>query len=123
MMKRQQNSSMAHRSANNVIRIGGARRMRRNARFLRKHPLCKRCDAKKPKRYTPAVEVDHIIPLTKGGTEDESNLQGLCKDCHEEKTNEDFNRKSWPSVGADGWPADRRDARMMRRNTSSQDDE
>lgn len=33
-----------------------------------------------------AEVVDHITPLTAGGTNDESNLQALCKQCHDRKT-------------------------------------
>ena len=29
---------------------------------------------------------DHIVPLTEGGTEDDSNIQPLCDDCHTRKT-------------------------------------
>lgn len=46
--------------------------------FLREHPLCA-CGA-------PATEVDHIVPLARGGTNEESNLQALCKACHSAKT-------------------------------------
>ena len=47
---------------------------------LREHPLCASCEA-------PAVEVDHIVPLSKGGTMyDQANLQGLCKRCHAAKS-------------------------------------
>lgn len=38
---------------------------------------------------TPADEVDHVVPLFKGGTNDESNLQPLCRPCHVDKTTAD----------------------------------
>ncbi|QBP75394.1 HNH endonuclease [Herbaspirillum huttiense] len=37
-------------------------------------------------RQTIAVEVDHKTPLWRGGSNEQSNLQGLCKDHHDEKT-------------------------------------
>lgn len=46
---------------------------------LHRNPLCKSCGA-------PAKEVDHIIPLKDGGTNQMSNLQALCKSCHSRKT-------------------------------------
>jgi hypothetical protein len=33
-----------------------------------------------------SYEVDHIIPLYKGGSNDESNLIALCRNCHGKKT-------------------------------------
>ena len=29
-----------------------------------------------------ASEVDHIVPIAEGGTDDPSNLRSLCHDCH-----------------------------------------
>lgn len=41
-------------------------------------------------KRTPALEVDHIIPLYQGGSNCVDNLQGLCPTCHGEKTMHDF---------------------------------
>jgi len=35
-------------------------------------------------------EVDHVVPLCRGGTNDTSNLQALCVECHSAKTREDL---------------------------------
>lgn len=32
------------------------------------------------------IETDHIVPLHKGGTDDWSNLQSLCHECHARKS-------------------------------------
>jgi len=37
-----------------------------------------------------ALHRDHILPKFKGGTDDPSNIQLLCANCHEDKTREDF---------------------------------
>jgi len=34
----------------------------------------------------PMPTVDHVIPKFKGGTNNDSNLQLLCRDCHRIKT-------------------------------------
>ena len=46
--------------------------------------LCVAC--KQAGRLTPATDVDHIISKAKGGTDDPSNLQSLCRSCHQTKT-------------------------------------
>lgn len=51
-----------------------------------------------------ARQVDHIIPLHKGGTDDLDNLEGLCLTCHERKTARDMGHKVKVTFGADGWP-------------------
>ena len=37
-------------------------------------------------RYIQARAVDHITPKAQGGTDDMSNLQSLCNECHAVKT-------------------------------------
>lgn len=59
-------------------------------RHISQHPLCEVC--KKNGRLTPAEEVHNIVPLSRGGTHDESNLMSLCKPCHSEITAKDGDR-------------------------------
>jgi 5-methylcytosine-specific restriction protein A len=47
-------------------------------------PLCRHCLSVGKVRAT--VEVDHIVPLARGGGDARANLQGLCFDCHSRKT-------------------------------------
>jgi len=37
-----------------------------------------------------ADHIDHIVPLFKGGDDNENNYQSLCVECHRIKTNEDL---------------------------------
>lgn len=66
-----------------VERIRGRKLQGRNARILDHEPLCRICKA--AGRIAAATEVDHIVALCNGGTEDESNLQPTCKKCNELK--------------------------------------
>ncbi len=50
-------------------------------RYVRSHPYCEKCFEEG--RMTPVEEVHHIVPLSKGGTHDDSNLMSLCHSCHE----------------------------------------
>ena len=72
---------------------------------LTEQPLCVLClDAG---RLEPAVEVDHRVPLSKGGDDTTDNMQGLCKACHDIKTAGDLNRKP-KGCDPDGLPMDPR---------------
>ena len=44
---------------------------------------CNKCKCKLKEGH---YDIDHIKPLAKGGTNEDSNLQPLCKMCHNEKT-------------------------------------
>jgi 5-methylcytosine-specific restriction protein A len=73
-------------------------------RWFRIHPLCVHCRDKG--RATFATELDHIVPLHKGGLDDDTNRQGLCRRCHAAKTRID---RAWgPARGCDanGLPID-----------------
>lgn len=52
---------------------------KQRARILRRHPTCRHCGA-------PSTEADHIVPVAQGGTNDDTNGQGLCHPCHTAKT-------------------------------------
>ena len=55
-------------------------------RYISQHPLCEEC--LKAGKLTPATEVHHILPLSRGGTHEEKNLMALCKPCHSRITAE-----------------------------------
>jgi 5-methylcytosine-specific restriction protein A len=75
------------------------------ARILtRDKHLCQAC--KRKGRLTAANQVDHIKPKAKGGTDDEQNLQSLCKPCHDAKSVVDAGGRARVEIGADGWPVE-----------------
>lgn len=85
-------------------RIRGRALQRLRARLLADNPLCVLC--RKQGRVTPATEIDHVVALTNGGTNDDDNLQGLCAACHEIKTLADLGQRPRVTTGIDGWPVD-----------------
>lgn len=65
-------------------------RRKRDAVMRRDKGLCQPC--LKNNRVTPASQVDHIIPKAEGGTDADSNLQAICKACHDVKTQAEAKR-------------------------------
>jgi 5-methylcytosine-specific restriction protein A len=44
--------------------------------------------------YRPSlVDIDHVLPLSLGGEDVDSNVQPLCKTCHKAKTAVDFGKR------------------------------
>ena len=85
-----------------VKRITGRTLQTLRARLFYDHPLCVLCEAKGV--LSLSRELDHIIPLFKGGTNDDSNCQAICLDCHKAKTVIDMGYRPRVTIGADGWP-------------------
>lgn len=56
-------------------------RRKRDEIFKRDLYTCQVC-----KRIGGDLELDHIVNVAKGGSEDDSNLQTICKTCHAPKT-------------------------------------
>ena len=84
-------------------RIRGRRWMAiRNRIFIRDCGLCQECQ--RNGRITPGTQVDHIVALANGGSNDDSNMELLCADCHDRKTNADLGYQPRVITGLDGWP-------------------
>lgn len=49
---------------------------------------------------TEELDVDHVVPLSEGGSSEPENLQTLCHDCHEWKTGRPIPDAHRPEAGA-----------------------
>lgn len=67
-----------------VKRTTGRKLQAQRAALFTREPLCRQC--RKEGRATPATVRDHIRNLADGGTDDDTNIQPLCHDCHDAKT-------------------------------------
>jgi 5-methylcytosine-specific restriction protein A len=94
-------------------RLEGRQKTERNRRVKKRQPLCAMClsghcahrdDGEQCVRA--GTQVDHIVAIDNGGTEQSSNLQVLCDPCHAIKTTSDLGHKPRQTVGADGWPVE-----------------
>ena len=84
-------------------RIRGRRWMTIRERiFQRDCGLCQTCQ--RNGRLTPGTQIDHIVALTNDGSNDDDNLEVICDDCHDIKTNADLGYKPLVTTGLDGWP-------------------
>lgn len=56
------------------------RNWRRQKHYRQVNLACANCGCVGP------LETDHVVPLHRGGKDEWSNLQSLCKECHAAKT-------------------------------------
>lgn len=66
----------------------GAAHARQRRLVLAEEPSCRLCGA-------PSNEVDHIEPKCRGGSDERSNLQALCRGCHLTKSGREANHQRW----------------------------
>ena len=87
------------KKASDHERTRGRKWMRLREMVLIEEPMCMLCGQR------PSTQVDHKIPICKGGTDERDNLQGTCFECHEAKTRDDLGIKHVPrKIGLDGYP-------------------
>ena len=80
MRKRKQTRKRVHRTELERLKIA-----------KRQQWLCagSECPAATRGEELEEYDIDHIIPLSLGGTEDHNNLQALCPVCHRKKTDQE----------------------------------
>ena len=86
---------------------GRAGQAQRRRRLARTNGLCELCEA--AGRVEQAIVVDHIKPLARGGSDEDSNTRNLCDPHHLEVTAEQFGSDRTASLGgcdARGLPTD-----------------
>lgn len=64
----------------------GARWRKLRLMILARDPVCVLC------RQRPSTTVDHVMPKSRGGQDEESNLRGLCSRCHAAKSTAEGNQ-------------------------------
>lgn len=73
---------------------------RLRAAQIRREPYCRLCMLM-GRLNTTDLEVDHIQPLKRGGSDHAGNLQTLCAKHHGEKTRAEARGKKWRPKGCD----------------------
>lgn len=76
-------------------RLRGRRGVAMRRRIQREQgSMCKGCGLLWVQRVD---HVDHKVPREQGGSDDPENLQLLCAECHEEKTDAELHGRRWVS--------------------------
>jgi 5-methylcytosine-specific restriction protein A len=77
---------------------GGRPWRRKRDQILKRDRYMCQCEDCQGKRLI-AHEVDHIVPLSQGGSDDDSNLRAINRDCHKAKTQREARYASGQRVG------------------------
>lgn len=91
-----------HQSVRTERLRGRAGVEQRKRRLQRTNGLCEDCLNCGATQV--AVEVDHIVPLCLGGSDEDDNTRNLCGHHHKMRTAEQFGRVRRAVIGFDGWP-------------------
>jgi 5-methylcytosine-specific restriction protein A len=83
-------------------RLRGRAAVTQRKRRLEAEPVCRDC--KEQGIIRPATVPDHIVPLAKGGSDEDSNIRCLCDEHHRDRTAEQFGNRKRQAIGLDGWP-------------------
>lgn len=67
-----------------VKRTTGRKLQAQRAALFARSPWCVQCQEEG--RRVLATIRDHRMPLAEGGTDEDNNIQALCRDCHDIKT-------------------------------------
>lgn len=99
------------RRTDNSPRLRGRKLQARRLRVWTADPCCAVCG--KLTSYPSGFELDHKVPLFKGGEDTDENCQVLCVNiggrspgCHEHKTASDLGYQLKVEIGLDGWPVE-----------------
>jgi 5-methylcytosine-specific restriction protein A len=85
-------------------RVRGRRGVAQRLRRLANEPLCRDCADKG--LVAASTVPDHIVPLAKGGKDEDENIRCLCEPCHHRRTAEQFGLRRKVTIGVDGWPSE-----------------
>jgi len=85
-----------------VERARGRKGMAQRLRRLQAEPLCRDCMAEG--KVTASTVPDHIIPLVKGGTDEDTNIRCLCAAHHRKRTAEQLGHRGPQDLDPSGWP-------------------
>ena len=90
---RRQDAARPNKEQRKLYQSARWRKLRRIV--LAEEPLCRAC------RWAASREVDHIVRVQDGGSEDRRNLQGLCRTDHSKKTRNEMsgNELYRPTLG------------------------
>jgi 5-methylcytosine-specific restriction protein A len=68
-------------------RLRGRKLQRLRRRVFIEQPICAVCALERPwQEQQVSQELDHIVPLSRGGTDERHNLRGLCIEHHSKKS-------------------------------------